>query len=109
MIVLKPDEVEHGIVLSATQALDNDQYYAMLYSGTNAIKVPLHPGMQGEIAECQVPSATVTGPIVQVYEHDGARRLVVALPNISLLSVSGMVDYDCRMDISPRPKAWIEE
>ena len=28
MIVLEPDEVEHGIVLSAAQALDNDQYYA---------------------------------------------------------------------------------
>ena len=25
MIILEPDEVEHGIVLSATQALDNDQ------------------------------------------------------------------------------------
>ena len=35
--------VEHGIVLSAAQALDNDQYYAMLDSGTNAIIVPLHP------------------------------------------------------------------
>ena len=85
MIVLEPDEVEHGIVLSATRALDNDQYYAMLDSGTNVIIVPLHPGMQGEIAECQVPSATVTGPIVQVYEHDGARRLVVALPNSAIL------------------------
>ena len=30
MIVLEPDEVEHGIVLSAAQALDSDQYYAML-------------------------------------------------------------------------------
>ena len=47
--------------------------------------MPLHPGMQGEIAECQVPSATVTGPIVQVYEYDGARRLVVALPNSAIL------------------------
>ena len=78
MIVLEPDDIEHGIALSAAQALDNDQYYAMVDSGTNAIIVPLHPGMQGEIAECQVPSATVTGPIVQVYEHNGARRLVVA-------------------------------
>ena len=63
MIILEPDEVEHGIVLSAAQALDNDQYYAMLDSGTKAIIVPLHPSMQGEVAECQVPSATVTGPI----------------------------------------------
>ena len=55
MIILEPDEVEHGIVLSAAQALDNDQYYAMLDSGTNAIIVPLHPSMQGEIAQSLVP------------------------------------------------------
>ena len=85
MIIIEPDEVKHGIVLSAAQALDNDQYYAMLDSGTNVIIVPLHPSMQGEIAECQVPSATVTGPIVQVCEFDGARRLVVALPNSAIL------------------------
>ena len=54
-------------------------------SGTNAIIAPLHPGMKGEIAECQVPSATVTGPIVQVYKHNGAKRLVVALPNSAIL------------------------
>ena len=29
MIVIEPDEVKHGIVLSAAQALDNDQYYAL--------------------------------------------------------------------------------
>ena len=57
----------------------------MVDSGTNAIIVPLHPRMQGEIAECQAPSATVTGPIVQVYEHNGARRSVVALPNSAIL------------------------
>ena len=85
MIVLEPDDLDHGIVLSTALALDNDQYYAMVDSGTNAIIVPLHPGMQGEIAECQAPSATVTGPIVQVYEHNGARRLVVALPNSAIL------------------------
>ena len=85
MIIVESDEVEHGIVLNATQALDNDRYCAMLDSGSNAIIVPLHPSMQGEIAECQVPSATVTGPIVQVCEFDGARRLVVALPNSAIL------------------------
>ena len=73
MIIVDTDDVEHGIVLSAAQALDNDAYYAMLDSGTNAIIVPLHPRMQGEIAECQVPSATVTGPIVQIYEFNGTR------------------------------------
>ena len=83
MIIFEPD-VLHGVVLSAAQALDNDQYYAMVDSGTNAIIVPLHPGMKGEIAECQVPSATGIGPIVQVYEHNGASRLVVALQNLAI-------------------------
>ena len=40
---------------------------------------------QGEIAECQVPSATVTGPIVQTYEFNGSKRLVVALPQSTIL------------------------
>ena len=86
MIIVDTDDLEHGIVLSAAQALDNDDYYAMLDSGTNAIIVPLHPRMQGEIAECQVPSGTVTGPIVQTKEFDGARRLVVALPQSAILA-----------------------
>ena len=80
MIILEPDDLEHGIVLSAAQAQDSDEYYAMVDSGTNAIILPLHPRMQGDIAECQVPSATVTGPIVQTYEFNGNKRLVVALP-----------------------------
>ena len=74
-----------GIVLSAAQALDNDKYYATLDSGTNAIILPLHPRMQGDVAECQVPSATVTGPLVQVYEFQGAKRLVVALHQSAIL------------------------
>ena len=41
--------------------------------------------MQGNIAECQVLSATVTGPIVQTYEFNGPRRLVVALPQSTIL------------------------
>ena len=77
--------MQHGIVLSAAQALDNDEYYAMLDSGTNAIIVPLHSRMEGEIAECQVPSATITGLIVQVYEFEGTKRLVVALPRSAIL------------------------
>ena len=85
MIVLEPDDLEHGIVLMATQALDNDQYYAMVDSRTNAIIVPLRPGVNGEIAECQAPSATLTGPIVQVYDHNETKRLLVALPNSAIL------------------------
>ena len=85
MIILEPDELQRGTVVSAAQALDNDDYYAMLDSGTNAIIVPLHPRMEGEIAECQVPSSTVTGPIVQVYEFEGKKRLVVALPSSAIL------------------------
>ena len=85
MIILEPDDLQHGRVLSAAQARDSDEYYAMVDSGTTAIILPLHPKMQGEIAECQVPGATVTGPIVQVYEFNGTRRLVVALPQSTIL------------------------
>ena len=67
------------------KALHSDQYYAVVDSGTNAIIVPLHPAMRGEIAECQVPSSTVTGPIVQVFERLGTRRLVAALPQSPIL------------------------
>ena len=98
MIVLEPDDLEHCIVVSATQALDNDQYYVVVDSGTNAIIVPLHPGMKGEIAECQVPSATVTGPIVQVYSHNEAKILVVALPNSAILVAQEWLTTS-RMDI----------
>ena len=85
MIILEPDDLERGIVLSAAQALDSDEFYAMVNSDTNAIILPLRPRMQGDIAECQVPSATVTGPIVQTYEFNGAKRLVVALPQSTIL------------------------
>ena len=85
MILLEPDDLQNGIVVNAAQALDDDEFYAMLDSGTNAIIVPLHPRMAGEVAECQVPSATVTGPTVQVYEFEGQKRLVVALPNSAIL------------------------
>ena len=37
----------------------SDELYGMMDSGTDAIIVPLHPGMSGEVAECKVPSATV--------------------------------------------------
>ena len=76
MIVLEPDDLQHGIVANAAQALDDDECYAMVDSGTNAIIVPLHPKMEGEVAEC---------PIVQVYEFEGKRRLAVALPNSAIL------------------------
>ena len=85
MIILEPEALEHGVVLNAAEARDNDEYCAMVDSGTNAIVLPLHPRMQGEIAECQVPSATVTGPIVQTYEFNGSKRLVVALPQSTIL------------------------
>ena len=73
MIVLEPDDSQNRVVVSALQALDNEDYHAMLDSGTTAIIVPLRPRMEGEVAECQVPGSTVTGPIVQVYEFDGKR------------------------------------
>ena len=51
MIILESDDLEHGIVLSAAQASDNDEFYAMVESGTNAIILPLHPRMH-----CRMPS-----------------------------------------------------
>ena len=43
------------IYCSAVQA--SEDCYAMVDSGTNAIIVPLHPDMCGEIAEGKVPSS----------------------------------------------------
>ena len=108
MLVLESNDLEHGIVLSATQALDNDQCYAVLDSGTSAIIVPLHPGMQGEIAERQVPSATVAGPIVQVYEHEGARRLVVALPDSAILVSQEWLTTIARWSFFSGPKPGVK-
>ena len=54
-------------------------------SGTNAIILPLHPDVCGEIAECRVPSAVAQGPSVQVLDYHGERRLVVALPQSAIL------------------------
>ena len=85
MLILESEVTEHGIVLNAAEARDQDEHYAMVDSGTNAIILPLHPSMEGEIAECQVPSATVTGPIVQIYDFNGSKRLVVALPQSTIL------------------------
>ena len=78
MIILDPEVEKADEIACAARTPASDKKYAMVDSGTNAIIVPLHPGMKGKIAECQVPSATVTGPIVQVYEHRGTKRLVVA-------------------------------
>ena len=84
MIVLEPDEVG-GTSVSCTAVSVSEDYYAMMDSGTNAIIVPLHPDMCGEIAECGVPSSIVQGPIVQVLDYHGERRLVVALPQSAIL------------------------
>ena len=61
MIILEPDEVPYGIVLSAAQALDNDEYYAMLDSGTNAIIVLCIQGWKVRLqsVKSQVPQSLV--------------------------------------------------
>ena len=61
MIVLATKAEESNLVAHSAVHV-SDEYYAMMGSGTNAIIVPLHPDMSGEIAECKVPSATVQGP-----------------------------------------------
>ena len=84
MIVLEPDEEGDASVSCAAVSVSED-YYAMMDSGTNAIVVPLHPNMCGEIADCRVPSSIVQGPIVQGLGYHGERRLVVALPQSAIL------------------------
>ena len=48
-------------------------------SGANAVIVPQHPDMCGEMAECRVPNTKVHGPIVLTLQYQGQTRLVVAL------------------------------
>ena len=68
MIVLEP-EAEENMIVAHTVVPVSEEYSAMMDSGTNAIIVPLHPDMSGEIAECKAPSATAEGPIVQVLKY----------------------------------------
>ena len=62
MIILEPDELQHGIVVSATQALDNDEYYAMLDSAQMPLLCLCTQEWKVKLRSGQVPSATVTGP-----------------------------------------------
>ena len=96
------------MVLNAAEARDNDEYYAMVDSGTNAIILPLHPRMEGEIAECQVPSATVTGPIVQTYDFNGSMRLVVALPQSTILVSQEWLTTIAEWEFTSGPKSGSE-
>ena len=64
--------------------------------------------MKGEIAECQVPSATVTSPIVQVYSHNGAKRLVVVLPNSAILVSQEWLTTVAGWTFFSRPKPGLE-
>ena len=105
MLILESDVLEHGIVMNATEARDNDEYYAMVDSGTNAIILPLHPSMEGEIAECQVPSATVTGPIVQIYDFNGSKRLVVALLQSTILVSQEWLTTIAEWEFTSGPKS----
>ena len=105
MIILEPEALERGIVLNSAEARDNDEYYAMVDSGTNAIILPLHPRMEGEIAECQVPSATVTGPIVQVFDFNGSQRFVVALPQSTILVSQEWLTTIAEWEFTSGPKS----
>ena len=105
MIILESETLDRGIVLNSAEARDNDEYYAMVDSGTNAIILPLHPRMEGEIAECQVPSATVTGPIVQVYDFNGSQRLVVALPQSTILVSQEWLTTIAEWEFTSGPKS----
>ena len=52
MIVLDSEECEESVLAHSVRASDSNQYCAMV----------AQPDMRGEITECQVPSATVSGP-----------------------------------------------
>ena len=84
MIVLNP-ELEENAPIACAAVHVSDDYYATMDSGTNAIIVPLHPDMCGEVVGCKVPSATVQGPIVQILDYLGERTLVVALSQSAIL------------------------
>ena len=78
MIVLEPDKVEHGIALSAAQALDNDQYYTQ----SSCLCIQACKGKLQSV-KSQVPQSLVL--LSKFFEYEGARRLVVALPNSAIL------------------------
>ena len=44
MIILEPDDLQNGIVVSALQALDNEDYYAMLIQGQTLSLCPCTRG-----------------------------------------------------------------
>ena len=95
MITLDPKEQGEKITAHAVKAPVANDYYAMVDSGTNAVIVPLHREMCGEFAKCKVPNATVEGPIAQVLEHQGNKRLVVALPqSAALISLGSLLLQD---------------
>ena len=102
MLILESD---YGLVSNTVEAGDSDEYYAMVDSGTNAIILPLHPQMVGDIAECQVPSATVTGPIVQEYEFDDSKRLVIALPQSTILVSQEWLTTIAQWTFTSRPSS----
>ena len=70
--------------------------------------VPLQPAMRGEIAECQVPSATVSGPSASL-EHQGTRRLVVALPQSAILISQERLTTAARWTFVSGPVSWQRE
>ena len=81
MIILDPEEQGEKFTAHAVKAPVIDEYrYGRLRDQRN-----YHSELCGEIAECKEPSATVEGPIVQVLEHQGTKRLVVALPQSAVL------------------------
>ena len=85
MIVLEAESEGVKVAAHAVKVPVSDEYYATVDSGTNAIIVPLHPDMCGDMAECKVPSATDEGPIVKVLKYGQERCLVVALPQSAIL------------------------
>ena len=107
MIALEPDDIDHGIVLNAAQAL------TMISIKQWLIQVPTQssPAPQNARRDCGVPSP-------KCHSHwsycsslwaQRCKEIGCCLAKFSHLSVTGMVDYSWRVDILFRTKARTEE
>ena len=101
--MIDQDECDTSMSCSATQV--SEDCYAMVDSDTNAVIVPLHPDMCGEIAKCKVPSSLDHGPIMQTLSCQGLKA-GRGSSTISCLDLPGVANHCCSMGESC-PIAWL--
>ena len=86
--------------LSAAQALDNDEYYATLDSGTNCHHCTFASKNAGR--SCRVSSPQVPQSLARLFRFMSLmeqKRLVVALPRSAILVSQEWLNYNRGMDI----------